>query len=83
MTSADIPLFTITLIGLVLPTAVALMTDYVFMDDMAVRLSRIFWVASVITWVLSFCVDGLNPNRDGARTLAHGAKNKATRFNII
>ncbi len=69
--ASAIYLFTITLIGLGIgPTAVALMTDYVFMDDMAVRYS-IFWVASVITlgsvillWM------GLKPYREARETLA-------------
>jgi len=68
--ASAIYLFTITLIGLGIgPTAVAMVTDYVFMDDMAVRYS-IFIVASVITvgsiillWM------GLKPYRAARDTL--------------
>lgn len=69
--ASAIYLFVITLIGLGIgPTAVALVTDYVFQDDMAVRYS-IFWVASVITigavvllWL------GIKPYREARETLA-------------
>lgn len=68
--ASAIYLFTITLIGLGIgPTAVAMVTDYVFVDDMAIRYS-IFIVASVITvgsiillWM------GLKPYRDARDTL--------------
>ncbi|MEH6565497.1 MAG: MFS transporter [Halopseudomonas sp.] len=68
--ASAIYLFTITLIGLGIgPTAVAMFTDYVFQDDMAVRYS-IFIVASVITvgsiillWM------GLKPYRAARDTL--------------
>lgn len=74
--ASAIYLFVITLIGLGIgPTAVALVTDYVFQDDMAVRYS-IFWVASVITigavvllWL------GIKPYREARETLtAWGAR---------
>tara|TARA_R110000751_G_scaffold57286_2_gene121639 strand:- start:301 stop:1578 length:1278 start_codon:yes stop_codon:yes gene_type:complete len=68
--ASAIYLFTITLIGLGIgPTAVAVVTDYVFMDDMAIRYS-IFIVASVITLgsiVLLWM--GLKPYRDARDTL--------------
>lgn len=78
--ASAIYLFVITLIGLGIgPTAVALVTDYVFQDDMAVRYS-IFWVASVITigavvllWL------GIKPYREARETLAAwGARQEQT-----
>lgn len=63
--ASAIYLFTVTLIGLGIgPTAVALVTDYIFMDDMAIRYS-IFWVASIIT-VFSVILlwMGLKPYRE-------------------
>ncbi|SFM85919.1 spinster family MFS transporter [Halopseudomonas yangmingensis] len=78
--ASAIYLFVVTLIGLGLgPTAVALVTDYVFKDDMAVRYS-IFWVASIITlgsvillWM------GLKPYLQARETLAAwGARQEKT-----
>ena len=78
--ASAIYLFVITLIGLGIgPTAVAMVTDYVFQDDMAVRYS-IFWVASVITigavvllWL------GIKPYREARETLAAwGARQEQT-----
>ena len=74
--ASAIYLLVITLIGLGIgPTAVALVTDYVFQDDMAIRYS-IFWVASIITvgavvllWL------GIKPYRQAQDTLdARGAQ---------
>jgi MFS family permease len=69
--ASAIYLFTITLIGLGIgPTAVAMVTDYVFMDDMAVRYS-IFIVASVITLFAAILLFmGLKPYREARDTLA-------------
>ena len=75
--ASAIYLFTITLIGLGIgPTAVAMFTDYVFADDMAIRYS-IFIVASVITvgsiillWM------GLKPYRDARDTLESWSQNQ-------
>ena len=68
--ASAIYLFTITLIGLGIgPTAVALVTDYVFMDDMAIRYS-IFIVASVITLgAIILLWMGLKPYREARDTL--------------
>ena len=68
--ASAIYLFTITLIGLGIgPTAVALFTDYVFQDDMAVRYS-IFIVASVITvGSIILLAMGLKPYREARDTL--------------
>lgn len=68
--ASAIYLFTITLIGLGIgPTAVAMVTDYVFMDDMAVRYS-IFIVASVITvGAVILLWMGLKPYRHARDTL--------------
>jgi len=78
--ASAIYLFVVTLIGLGLgPTAVALVTDYVFRDDMAVRYS-IFWVASIITMgsvVLLWM--GLKPYLQARETLeAWGARQEKT-----
>jgi len=75
--ASAIYLFTITLIGLGIgPTAVAMFTDYVFADDMAIRYS-IFIVASVITvgsiillWM------GLKPYREARDTLESWSQNQ-------
>lgn len=72
-------LFTVTLIGLGIgPTAVALVTDYVFMDDMDVRYS-IFWVASIITLASVILLwMGLKPYRGAARHWSAGAKSRVS-----
>lgn len=69
--ASAIYLFVITLIGLGIgPTAVALVTDYVFQDDMAIRYS-IFWVASVITiGAVVLLWMGIKPYREARETLA-------------
>ena len=69
--ASAIYLFVITLIGLGIgPTAVAVVTDYVFQDDMAVRYS-IFWVASVITLgAIVLLWMGIKPFREARETLA-------------
>lgn len=68
--ASAIYLFVITLIGLGIgPTAVALVTDYVFQDDMAIRYS-IFWVASVITvGAVVLLWMGIKPYREARETL--------------
>jgi len=69
--ASAIYLFVITLIGLGIgPTAVALVTDYVFQDDMAIRYS-IFWVASIITiGAVVLLWMGIKPYREARETLA-------------
>ncbi|WP_319021357.1 MFS transporter [Pseudomonas sp. FME51] len=69
--ASAIYLFVITLIGLGIgPTAVALVTDYVFQDDMAVRYS-IFWVASITTiGAVVLLWMGIKPYREARDTLA-------------
>lgn len=69
--ASAIYLFVITLIGLGIgPTAVALVTDYVFQDDMAVRYS-IFWVASITTiGAVVLLRMGIKPYREARDTLA-------------
>lgn len=68
--ASAIYLFVITLIGLGIgPTAVALVTDYVFQDDMAIRYS-IFWVASIITiGAVVLLWMGIKPYREARETL--------------
>lgn len=78
--ASAIYLFVITLIGLGIgPTAVALVTDYVFQDDMAIRYS-IFWVASIITiGAVVLLWMGIKPYREARETLAAwGAKQEQT-----
>ena len=69
--ASAIYLFVITLIGLGIgPTAVALVTDYVFQDDYAIRYS-IFWVASIITiGAVVLLWMGIKPYREARNTLA-------------
>ncbi len=69
--ASAIYLFVVTLIGLGIgPTAVALVTDYVFQDDYAVRYS-IFWVASIITLgSIVLLWKGLKPYLEARETLA-------------
>ena len=76
--ASAIYLFTITLIGLGIgPTAVALFTDYVFQDDMAVRYS-IFIVASVITvGSIILLAMGLKPYREARDTLTRWGEQQA------
>jgi MFS family permease len=68
--ASAIYLFVITLIGLGIgPTAVAIVTDYVFQDDMAIRYS-IFWVASIITvGAVVLLWMGIKPYREARETL--------------
>ncbi|SMG44389.1 spinster family MFS transporter [Paraburkholderia susongensis] len=68
--TSAIYLFVVTLIGLGLgPTAVALLTDYVFRDDMAVRYS-IVWVASLATGSGALLIwSGLKPYAQARKTL--------------
>jgi MFS family permease len=76
--ASAIYLFTVTLIGLGIgPTAVAMVTDYVFMDDMAVRYS-IFWVASIITLASVVLLwMGLKPYREARETLVRWGDKQA------
>lgn len=77
--ASAIYLFVITLIGLGIgPTAVALVTDFVFKDDMAIRYS-IFWVSCIITvGAIALLWMGLKPYRDARETLiAWGARREA------
>lgn len=78
--TSAIYLFVVTLIGLGIgPTAVALATDYIFMDDFAVRYS-IFWVASIatLTSVILLWL-GLKPYREARDTLqAWGLRQSAS-----
>lgn len=75
--ASAIYLFTITLIGLGIgPTAVAMFTDYVFADDMAIRYS-IFIVASVITvGSIILLWTGLKPYREARDTLESWSQNQ-------
>ena len=68
--ASAIYLFVITLIGLGIgPTAVALVTDYVYQDDMAVRYS-IFWVSCIVTLVAVVLLwMGIKPYREARKTL--------------
>lgn len=69
--ASAIYLFVITLIGLGIgPTAVAMVTDYVFKDDMAIRYS-IFWVSCIITvGAVALLWLGIKPYREARETLA-------------
>lgn len=69
--ASAIYLFVITLIGLGIgPTAVAMVTDYVFQDDMAIRYS-IFWVSCIITiGAVILLWMGIKPYREARETLA-------------
>ena len=81
--ASAIYLFTITLIGLGIgPTAVAMVTDFVFMDDMAVRYS-IFIVSSIITLgAVMLLWMGLKPYREARETLQRwGDKHEADALN--
>lgn len=71
-------LFTVTLIGLGIgPTAVAIFTDYVFHDDMAIRYS-IFIVASIATVGAIACLMmGLKPYREARDTLTRWGEARA------
>ena len=78
--ASAIYLFVITLIGLGIgPTAVAMVTDYVFQDDQAIRYS-IFWVASIITMgAVVLLWMGIKPYREARVTLAEwGARQEQT-----
>ena len=82
--ASAIYLFVITLIGLGIgPTAVALVTDYVFQDDMAIRYS-IFWVASVITiGAVVLLWMGIKPYREARETLvAWGEKQEQSNSTV-
>ncbi len=77
--ASAIYLFVVTLIGLGIgPTAVALVTDYVFGDDMAIRYS-LFIVASVATSAAIVLLwMGLKPYRESRLTLEQwGARQPA------
>lgn len=63
--ASAIYLFVVTLFGLgVGPTAVALVTDYVFHDDMALRYSLLIVSGSALLLGAGFLARGLQPYRD-------------------
>ena len=68
--TSAIYLLAVTLIGLGLgPTAVALVTDYVFRDDMAVR-NSIVWVGSIASGLGALLIwSGLKPYAQARQTL--------------
>lgn len=76
--ASAIYLFVITLIGLGLgPTAVALVTDFVFADDNALRYSLLIVTALAVCCSIVLLWKGLHPYRESLQRLQQWAMNPA------